>query len=347
MDIFQYDFELPPERIAQEPAGERDSARLMVLQRASPDSFHGTFRNLPDWLREGDLLVVNDTRVLPRRLAARRRTGARLDLLLLEEKQAGTWTAMIKGAHRVKSGETILLGESGYPGVLHRGRSAEDPFLLDVGDLDVEPFLEKEGRAPLPPYIRREGGSDLRDDRDRERYQTIYARRPGAVAAPTAGLHFTPAVLKALEDKGIEQTSITLHVGPGTFLPVKSARIEDHRMHAEAFEVSEEAVGVVRRTRERGGRVIPVGTTSLRALESAADESGRLQPTRRATNLYIYPGYTFRIIDGLLTNFHLPRSTLIMLVAALAGLERIQAAYAEAIREHYRFYSYGDAMLIL
>jgi len=298
-------------------------------------------------LREGDLLVINDTRVLPRRLAARRRTGAQLDILLLEEERAGTWTALIKGAQRVKSGETILLGESEVPGVLRRGRSAEEPFLLEVGDLDVGTFLEMEGRAPLPPYIRRDGRRDMRDDRDRERYQTIYARRPGAVAAPTAGLHFTPAVLKALEEKGIEQTSITLHVGPGTFLPVKTVRIEDHRMHAEVFEVSEAAVEAVRRTRERGGRVIAVGTTSLRALESAVDESGHLRPTRRSTDLYIYPGYTFRIIDGLLTNFHLPRSTLIMLVAALAGLERIQTAYAEAVRERYRFYSYGDAMLIL
>lgn len=348
MDIFQFDFDLPPERIAQEPVHERDLSRLLVLDRSRRPLVHRRFDALPAFLEPGDLLVLNDTRVVPVRLAARRQSGARLDMILVREISPRVWTAMIQGARRVKPGEVVLVGAADTPAAVRRRGDPDEPWEIRFGDdLDVREFLEAEGRAPVPPYIRRDPVRDARDDLDRERYQTVYAVRPGAIAAPTAGLHFTPELLEALEDRGVRRTRITLHVGAGTFLPVKTENIDEHRMHAEVFEVSAAAVAAIEGTRERGGRVIPVGTTSLRALEAAAQEDGGIKPVASTTDLFIRPGYAFRVADGLVTNFHLPRSTLLMLVAAMAGLDRIKEAYAEAVREGYRFYSYGDAMLIL
>jgi len=348
MDIFQFDFDLPPEQIAQEPVHERDRSRLLVLDRSRRSFVHRRFNALPAFLEAGDLLVVNDTRVVPVRLPARRQTGARLDMILVREISPRVWTAMIQGARRVKTDEVVLVGAADTPAALRRRGDSDEPWEIRFGDdLDVRAFLEAEGRAPVPPYIQRDPVHDARDDLDRERYQTVYAARPGAIAAPTAGLHFSPELLEALEDRGVHRTAVTLHVGAGTFLPVKTENIDEHRMHAEVFEVSAAAVAAIEATRERGGRVIAVGTTSLRALEAGADEYGRIKPVAATTDLFIRPGYAFRVADGLVTNFHLPRSTLLMLVAAMAGLDRIKEAYAEAVREGYRFYSYGDGMLIL
>jgi len=348
LDIFQFDFDLPAERIAQEPVHERDRSRLLVLDRSRALLAHRRFDALPEVLEAGDLLVLNDTRVVPVRIAGRRRSGARLDMIVVREVAPRVWTALIQGARRVKSGEVVLVGAARMPVELRRRGDPDEPWEIRFGaGVDVKTFFEAEGRAPVPPYIHRDPVSDPRDDLDRERYQTVYAARPGAIAAPTAGLHFTPELLKALEARGVHRTTVTLHVGAGTFLPVKTERIDDHRMHAERFEVNRDAVAAIEAAQERGGRVIPVGTTSLRALEAAADETGRITPVAASTELFIRPGYAFRVADGLVTNFHLPRSTLLMLVAALAGLDRIKEAYAEAVREGYRFYSYGDAMLIL
>ncbi|MBN2492753.1 MAG: tRNA preQ1(34) S-adenosylmethionine ribosyltransferase-isomerase QueA [Planctomycetes bacterium] len=346
-ELSAFDYALPADRIAQEPAATRDGSWLLVLCRRTGRRAHARFQEIGAWLEAGDLLVVNDTRVLPARVAARRRTGARLDMVLVREVAPGRWSALVQGARRVKSGETVLAGGGGQAVVLRRRPDPDAPWEVDFGGAPVAEFLAREGRAPLPPYIARDAVQDARDGLDRERYQTVFARRPGAIAAPTAGLHFTSALLEALAARGVERTTVTLHVGPGTFLPVRCARLEDHRMHAELFEVSVAAVAAVERARARGGRVIPVGTTSLRALEAAADPAGRLAPARGWTDLFVRPGYAFRVADGLITNFHLPRSTLLLLVSALAGAELIREAYAEAIAMNYRFYSYGDAMLIL
>jgi S-adenosylmethionine:tRNA ribosyltransferase-isomerase len=348
MELFHFDFDLPSERIAQEPAVRRDEARLMVVARADPGPVHARFRDLPDQLRPGDLLVLNDTRVMPVRLPARRGSGGRLDMLLVRETSPGVWRTLVQGARRVRSGETVFAGRNDHPVILRRTGNSDAPWEAEFPpEVSVAAFLEEQGRAPLPPYIDRDPVCDPRDGVDRTRYQTVFGRVPGAIAAPTAGLHFTPELFQALAERGVTWATVTLHVGVGTFLPVKTERIEDHRMHEEEYEVSEAAARAVNEARVRGGRVIPVGTTSLRALEAAATECGRVQPARGSTDLFIRPGYAFRVADGLVTNFHLPRSTLFMLVAAMAGLDRIRAAYAEAIQEGYRFYSFGDGMLIV
>ncbi|HEY8414227.1 MAG TPA: tRNA preQ1(34) S-adenosylmethionine ribosyltransferase-isomerase QueA [Thermaerobacter sp.] len=344
MRVDDFDYELPPELIAQRPLPERDASRLMVVDRRTGRWQHARFRDLPRFLRPGDCLVLNDSRVVPARLYGRRPGGGRVEFLLLRPLEGGErWLALVRPGRRLRPGAVALCGD-------------EDPLRVEVEAVTetgervvrltppagetVEQALHRLGRVPLPPYIREELD-------DPERYQTVYARHEGSVAAPTAGLHFTPQLLARLEGMGVALARITLHVGLGTFRPVTAERVEDHVMHAEYYEVPPEAAEVINDARARGGRVIAVGTTVTRTLETVADEEGRIHPGRGWTDLFIRPGYRFRAIDGLITNFHLPRSTLLMLVAALLGRERTLAAYREAVARRYRFFSFGDAMLIL
>ena len=340
-----FDYELPPDLIAQEPPPSREDARLLVLPRATGVTSHRGISDLPDLLRPGDLLVVNDTRVIPSRLFARRATGGRAEVFLLAQTDtAGTWTALVRSGGSLRAGEELEVdGTDDAVRLVERVRPGT--WLVRGRDSDVVVLMERAGRMPLPPYIRREP-DDSRDAIDRERYQTIYASSPGAVAAPTAGLHLTGALLARLAARGVTHASVTLHVGLGTFKPIESDTVEAHVMHEERYEVSAETAAAIARTRAGGGRVVAVGTTSVRTLESAADTDGVPRAGRGATSLFISPGYRFKAVDALLTNFHLPRSTLIVLVSAFAERERVLAAYREAASCRYRFYSYGDAMLI-
>ena len=326
-----FDYDLPEESIAQEPA-PRGESRLLVLDAEGPDR-HRRVRDLPRLLRAGDLLVLNDTRVIPARLFGQREGGGggRMEVLLIEKADDVEWEALVRPGRRAKPG-TVLRFEELSAEVMEK---REDRYRLRFSE-PIEPHLERLGHVPLPPYIRRPDR-----EADRERYQTVYARNPGAVAAPTAGLHFTEAILEEVAAAGIGVARVTLHVGIGTFRPVSAERVEDHRMDRERYEVSEETAEAIRRTRESGGRIVAVGTTVVRTLESSGGEAGS-----GSTELFITPGYRFRVVDVLLTNFHLPRSTLLMLVSAFAGRERVLAAYEEAVRAGYRFYSYGDAMLV-
>ncbi|MEW6073186.1 MAG: tRNA preQ1(34) S-adenosylmethionine ribosyltransferase-isomerase QueA [Planctomycetota bacterium] len=356
MRTSDFDYELPPERIAQVPSPERDGARLLVHHLETGESAHVRVRDLPDHLDPGDLLVLNDTRVLPTRFFGRRASGGRVELLLLEPvpDPPGAWRALVNPARKPKPRERISLEGGALEAILvERPRLPDGSLAMAwivelAGAAGASPLelIARHGRVPLPPYVHRRA-DDPRAALDRERYQTVYAVRPGAVAAPTAGLHFTPALLSALEEAGISRTSLTLHVGPGTFRPVKTEIVEEHRLEAERFDLPAAAVEAVRAARARGGRVVAVGTTSVRVLESSGDPAGNLEPRSGTTDLFLRPGSSFRVVDALLTNFHLPRSSLLMLVAAFAGRERILALYAEAIARGYRFYSYGDAMLLL
>ena len=340
MRVDLFDFELPPERIALRPAEPRDSARLL---RVGTDglSDHGV-RNLPDLLKPNDLLIFNDTRVIPAQLEGRR-GDARIGATLHKREGPRRWRAFIRNAKRLHEGDIIDLGED--VSVLARDREADGSYALEfLGEEPVELILERVGRMPLPPYI---AGKRPTDARDREDYQTMFAREEGAVAAPTAALHFTPALMKAFAARGIGHVTLTLHVGAGTFLPVKVDDTDEHRMHAEWGRIDAATADRLNAARASGGRLIAVGTTSLRLLESAAEEDGTVHPFEGDTAIFITPGYRFRAIDGLITNFHLPRSTLFMLVSALMGLDRMRAAYAHAIASGYRFYSYGDASLLL
>lgn len=344
-------FELPAGSIAQEPVEPRDAARMLVHEVSGELTRHRRVADLAEELGPGDLLVVNDTRVLPARLFARRSTGGRVELLFLGPGPGGAWRAMARPARKLSPGEELSV----EGGLVARAveREGESPVwaveLCDPAqpDLPVPTLLERTGRMPLPPYITREAEGDPRDEGDRERYQTVYAQRSGAVAAPTAGLHFTPELLEELTRRGVRRAAVTLHVGLGTFLPVTAEQVDEHEMHAEVFEVSEEVVEQVAACRAEGGRVIAVGTTSVRALESCVDGEGVLRAGAGQTRLFLKPGDQLGVVDGLLTNFHLPESTLLMLVSVLTGRERLLGLYGEAVRQGYRFYSYGDAMLLL
>jgi S-adenosylmethionine:tRNA ribosyltransferase-isomerase len=340
MRTADFDFELPPERIADRPATPRDAARLLVVRRTGFED--RIFRDLPDLLAPGDLLVVNDTRVIPARIEGRR-GQAHIEATLHKAEALDTWRAFARPAKRLKTGDVIEIAEGFRAQVLAKGEAGEVTLKFSVGGADLIAALERHGQMPLPPYIRRPEGAL---PSDREDYQTIFARTEGAVAAPTAALHFTPALLDRLAQRGIEIARLTLHVGAGTFLPVKVENIEEHRMHAEWGEIGAAAAEAVNRTRAKGGRIVAVGTTSLRLLESAAAPDGRLAPFMGDTSLFITPGYRFKLVDRMITNFHLPRSTLFMLVAAFAGLDRMKRAYAHAIEAGYRFYSYGDACFL-
>jgi S-adenosylmethionine:tRNA ribosyltransferase-isomerase len=347
--LSEFDYELPEERIAQSPAEPRDAARLFVHHIAADRSEHREVRDLAALLAPGDLLVLNDTRVLPARLLGRRASGGKLELLLLQP-QAGLWRALVRPAGRMRAGERVELEQGALRARLVRrleGPEWEVEIELAADGASVEELLERHGRMPLPPYIRRAAGDASLAARDRERYQTVYARERGAVAAPTAGLHFTPELLAALEARGIERTQVTLHVGLGTFQPVTAENVEEHVMHSERFVLPESAERAVRAARERSGRVVAVGTTSVRVLESCASGGGLVRAGKGETRIFLKPGDKLQATDALLTNFHLPRSTLLMLVSAIAGRERILRLYAEALAREYRFFSYGDAMLLL
>ena len=340
MRVDLFDFELPTDRIALRPASPRDSARLLKVERAALSDH--SVRDLPALLGRGDMLVFNDTRVIPAQLEGRR-GAARIGATLHKREGPRAWRAFVRNAKRLRDGDRVEFGA----GVAARAGEKDDDgsvLLSFEGDEPVERLLERAGTMPLPPYI---AGRRPADARDRDDYQTMFARAEGAVAAPTAALHFTPALMAALAKAGIGHEILTLHVGAGTFLPVKADDTNDHVMHAEWGRITPEAADRLNAARAAGGRIIPVGTTSLRLLESAADEAGLVHPFEGDTAIFITPGHRFRSIDGLVTNFHLPRSTLFMLVSALMGLEAMQAAYAHAIAKGYRFYSYGDASLLL
>jgi S-adenosylmethionine:tRNA ribosyltransferase-isomerase len=335
-----FDFHLPPELIAQQPARPRDSARLLVVDEAGLQDRR--MRDLPDLLAPGDLLVLNDTRVLPSRLVGRRGEST-VEVTLHAREESGRWRAFARPARRCRPGDRLVFAADFSAEVVARGEGGEVTLRFACDEAALIERLEAHGAMPLPPYIRRPRGGDRRD---RDDYQTLFARQAGAVAAPTAALHFTEPLMAALARRGIEHTFVTLHVGAGTFLPVRTEAVEDHVMHAEWYEVPAGTAELVERTRGRGGRVVAVGTTVLRTLESAADADGTLRSGPGETRLFITPGYSFKLVDRLLTNFHLPCSTLFMLVAAFAGLERMRVAYAHAIAQKYRFYSYGDACLL-
>ncbi len=340
MRVDEFDFELPKELIADHPAEPRESARLLVVGDGLEDR---RVADLPKLLRPGDLLVFNDTKVIPVRLVGQR-DKASVEVTLHRDLGHGVWLAFAKGAKRLKTGDRLVFAEDFSAEVTGKTPAGEVALHFAVTGPAFRAALDRHGSMPLPPYIKRPRGGDPRDLRD---YQTIFARKEGAVAAPTAGLHFTAPLMQALDAAGIQHLTVTLHVGAGTFLPVKVEEVGDHVMHGETGFLEPAAAERLNRVRAAGGRIVAVGTTSLRLLETAADEDGRFSPFSGETALFITPGYRFRAIDVLITNFHLPRSTLFMLVAAFAGLDRMKRAYAHAIAEHYRFFSYGDACLLL
>ncbi len=341
MKVDLFDFELPPERIALRPARPRDAARMLVVPKEGPFEDRGV-RDLPNLLRADDILVFNDTRVIPAQLEGRR-GQARIGATLHKRIDLRRWQAFVRNAKRLRVGDVAEFG--GGVTAIAEQRLADGSFVLHFeGDEPVEVLLERAGRMPLPPYI---AGKRDTDERDREDYQTMFAAEDGAVAAPTAALHFTPELIAALERAGVGRETLTLHVGAGTFLPVKAEDTDDHAMHSEWGRIEPDLASRLNAARKVGGRVIAVGTTSLRLLESATDEGGVIHPFAGDTDIFITPGYRFRAVDGLMTNFHLPKSTLMMLVSALMGRERMMAAYEHAIANEYRFYSYGDSSLLL
>ena len=340
MNVDLFDFDLPADRIALRPARPRDSARMLLVDGHKISDRQVT--DLPLLLRKGDVLVFNDTRVIPAQLEGRR-GEARIGATLHKREGLRAWWAFVRNARRLRDGETVDFGAGVEAKAVRRDESGA--ILLEFGGEEpVELLLERAGRMPLPPYIASKRETDGQDALD---YQTMFAREPGAVAAPTASLHFTDALVDALDARGVEREMLTLHVGAGTFLPVKADDTEDHRMHAEWGRIDQAAADRLNAARARGGRVIAVGTTALRLLESAAGDDRIIRPFEGDTSIFITPGYRFRAVDGLVTNFHLPRSTLFMLVSALMGLEVMQSAYAHAVARGYRFYSYGDASLLL
>ena len=340
MKTSDFTFELPEELIAQDPLADRSSSRLLVLDKETGEIRHEVFKNVVSYLKKGDCLVLNDTKVLPARLIGEKvGTGAKIEVLLLKRRQDNVWETLVKPGRKAKPGTRILFGGGRLVG--------EVTDIVDEGNRLVrfefegifEEVLDELGQMPLPPYI-------THQLEDKNRYQTVYAKHEGSAAAPTAGLHFTKELLKEIEEKGVRLAYVTLHVGLGTFRPVKVEDVTDHHMHSEFYSVDETAAQAINQTRKEGRRIISVGTTSTRTLESVADVDGHIEPKSGWTDIFIYPGYEFKVIDALITNFHLPESTLLMLVSALAGKEHILAAYEEAVRERYRFFSFGDAMFI-
>ncbi|MEC1292590.1 tRNA preQ1(34) S-adenosylmethionine ribosyltransferase-isomerase QueA [Bacillus mojavensis] len=342
MKVDLFDFELPERLIAQVPLEQRDASRLMVLDKHTGKLTDSSFKQIISFFKEGDCLVLNNTRVLPARLfGTKEDTGAKVELLLLKQEAGDRWETLVKPAKRVKKGTVVTFGDGRLKAVCteeleHGGRKVE--FHYDGIFYEV---LESLGEMPLPPYIKEQLD-------DRERYQTVFSKEIGSAAAPTAGLHFTEDILQQLKDKGVQIEFITLHVGLGTFRPVSADEVEEHNMHAEFYQMSEETAAALNSVREKGGRIISVGTTSTRTLETIAGEhDGRFKASSGWTSIFIYPGYEFKGIDGMITNFHLPKSSLIMLVSALAGRENVLRAYNHAVEEEYRFFSFGDAMLII
>ena len=340
MNVSDFYYDLPEELIAQTPIEKRDESRLMVLNRAGQTIEHKTFKDIIEYLEPGDCLVRNNTKVIPARLYGKKATGAKIEFLLLNRIEGDIWECIVRPGHKLKPGTEVKFGD----GIL----KAKVLDVMEGGTRKVEfkyegifnEILDKIGLMPLPPYIH----ESLKDN---DRYQTVYAKYEGSAAAPTAGLHFTPELFEKIKAKGIDVANVTLHVGIGTFRPVKVENVEEHHMHSEHFYIKQEDVDKINNTKKNGKRVIAVGTTSCRVLETIADENGMVKPTEGDTQIFIYPGYKYKCLDGLVTNFHLPESTLIMLVSALAGRDYIMKAYNEAVKEKYRFFSFGDAMLIL
>lgn len=343
MDASELDFPLPPELIAQAPTASRAASRLLCYRRDDRSITHRHFSDLPAVLRKGDLLVLNDARVTPARFMLQKITGGLIEGLYLGQPAPRRWRVLLRNLGTYRGALALVQEPSITAVVVSAGEGGE--YELEVrSDEPALAVLSRVGRMPLPPYIKRARGHDERDDVDRDRYQTVYAREPGSVAAPTAGLHFTPALFDQLAAIGVEKAFVTLHVGLGTFKPVSAERLEEHKMHTEAYSLSPETAAAVNRAKADGRRVIAVGTTAARVLES--QPAGALQPVTGETGIFIYPPYQWRHVNALITNFHLPRSTLIALVAALVGLEEQRRIYAEAIQERYRFFSYGDAMIV-
>ena len=334
-------FELPQELIAQDPLEERSSSRLLVLDKHTGAMSHCVFRDVISYLRPGDCLVLNNTKVIPARLLGEREgTGGRVEVLLLKRSAGDIWETLVKPGKKCRPGTRLVFGNGLLKAQVLETVEEGNRLIKFEYDGIFEEVLDTLGEMPLPPYI-------THKLRDRNRYQTVYAKYEGSAAAPTAGLHFTKELLKEIEAKGVRTAYVTLHVGLGTFRPVKEENVLEHHMHSEYFQISEEAAGVINSTKAQGGRIICVGTTSCRTVESASDDSGCVRPGSGDTDIFIYPGYRFKVLDALITNFHLPESTLVMLVSALAGRENVLKAYEEAVREQYRFFSFGDAMLIL
>ena len=333
-------YELPEELIAQDPLEDRSSSRLLVLDKESGAVSHHVFKDVIDYLNEGDCLVINDTKVLPARLiGAKVGTDAKIEVLLLKRKENNIWETLVKPGKKAKIGTKISFGDGLLTGEVIDVVEEGNRLIQFTYEGIFEEILDRLGQMPLPPYI-------THHLEDKNRYQTVYAEHTGSAAAPTAGLHFTPELLEKIEKKGVDIARVTLHVGLGTFRPVKVDEITDHHMHSEFFQIEEEAATKINRAKDAGKKVICVGTTSCRTVESAADETGHLKACSGWTEIFIYPGYQFKVLDSLITNFHLPESTLVMLVSALAGREHVLAAYEEAVKERYRFFSFGDAMLI-
>ena len=340
MDLRDFNYDLPEELIAQDPLEDRSSSRLMVLHKDTGRIEHKIFRNIIDYLNPGDCLVINDTKVIPARLMGiKEDTGAAIEVLLLKRNADDVWECLVKPGKKARTGARIVFGEGLLVGEIVDVIEDGNRMIKFHYEGIFEEILDKLGQMPLPPYI-------THKLQDKNRYQTVYARNEGSAAAPTAGLHFTKELLDKIKEKGVNVVSITLHVGLGTFRPVKVDKIEEHHMHTETFNISKEAADTINRARAAGGRVIAVGTTSCRTLESAAADDGTIPARSGDTDIFIYPGYKFKAIDCLITNFHLPESTLIMLVSALAGRDNIMNAYETAVKERYRFFSFGDAMFI-
>lgn len=333
-------FDLPEELIAQDPLADRAGSRLLVLDKETGAIEHRGFKDIVEYLQEGDCLVLNNTKVIPARLmGVKKETGAAIEVLLLKRREKDVWETLVKPGKKAKSGAEIVFGDGILTGKVIDVVEEGNRLIQFSYDGIFEEVLDKLGEMPLPPYI-------THKLQDRNRYQTVYAKHEGSAAAPTAGLHFTQELLRKVEEKGVKLAYVTLHVGLGTFRPVKEDNLLNHHMHSEFYQISGEAAALINSTKESGGRVICVGTTSCRTIESAADESGRVLAGSGDTDIFIYPGYRFKVLDNLITNFHLPESTLIMLVSALAGRERVLEAYRVAVQERYRFFSFGDAMLI-
>ncbi len=340
MDVKDFDYYLPEELIAQDPLEKRDESRLMVLDKFTGEVTHKHFYDIKEYLRPGDCLVINNTKVIPARLyGAKEDTGAKIEVLLLINQGNNIWECLVKPGRKCRTGARIIFGEGLLVGEVVEVKEDGNRLIRFEYDGIWEEVLDQLGQMPLPPYIHHQL-------KDKNRYQTVYAKYDGSAAAPTAGLHFTKELLQEIREMGVNIAEVTLHVGLGTFRPVKVDKIEDHNMHSEYYMVTQEAADLINHTKKNGGRVISVGTTSTRTLESAAKEDGTLEATSGWTQIFIYPGYKFKVIDGLITNFHLPQSTLVMLVSALAGRDHVLAAYEEAVKERYRFFSFGDAMFI-
>jgi len=335
-----YYYDLPEELIAQDPLEDRSSSRLMVLGKKSGEVSHHHFRDILDYLRPGDCLVINNTRVIPARLiGTKKETGAHVEILLLRRKKDDIWETLVKPGKKLRPGAEVTFGDGSLTATILDVVEGGDRLVQFHYDGIFEEVLDRLGEMPLPPYIKHKL-------KDRDRYNTVYAKFDGSAAAPTAGLHFTKELLEEVKEKGVNIAQVTLHVGLGTFRPVKVDDVREHEMHTEWYRVTQETADLINQTKENGGRVIAVGTTSVRTLETVADEDGHMKAQEGDTSIFIYPGYKWKVVDGLITNFHLPESTLIMLVSSFAGREHVLAAYKEAVKERYRFFSFGDAMYI-